>query len=97
MELDAQRIAIAKACGTDRPYYMDGARYIDSPNYPTSLDAMHEAEMTLDDEQDLDYSEALARVVGASWNTTNACDMRRLRSATAKQRAEAFLITKGYP
>jgi hypothetical protein len=63
------------------------------PNYLYDLNAMHEAEKMLDDEQDLDYSESLELVIGARWSANNSCDMQRFRSATAAQRAEAFLKT----
>ena len=63
------------------------------PNYLNDLNAMHEAEKVLTDEQDLEYSESLEQVVGARFNSNNGEDMRRLRSATAAQRAEAFLRT----
>ena len=65
------------------------------PDYPNDLNAMHEAEQVLTDEQDLEYSEALEQVVSARFGCNNAEDMRRLRSATAAQRAEAFLRTLG--
>ena len=65
------------------------------PKYVDDLNAMHKAEKMLTDEQDLEYSESLERVVGARFNSNNGEDMRRLRSATAAQRAEAFLKTIG--
>jgi hypothetical protein len=65
------------------------------PDYLNDLNAMHEAEKVLTNEQDLEYSEALEQVVEGRFVTNNAEDMRRLRSATAPQRAEAFLRTIG--
>ena len=65
------------------------------PDYLHDLNAMHEAEKVLTDEQDLEYSEALEQVVKGRFATANSEDMRRLRSATASQRAEAFLRTIG--
>jgi len=65
------------------------------PDYLNDLNAMHEAEKVLTEEQDLEYSEALEQVVEGRFVTNNAEDMRRLRSATAAQRAEAFLRTIG--
>ena len=83
MKPEAQRIAIAEACGwTDLDYTED-------------LNAMHDAEKMLTDEQDLEYSETLEQVVDGRFIANNAEDMRRLRSATAAQRAEAFLRTIG--
>jgi hypothetical protein len=65
------------------------------PDVLEDLNAMHEAEKVLTDEQDLEYSEALEQVVKGRFATANSEDMRRLRSATASQRAEAFLRTIG--
>lgn len=65
----------------------------DLPDYLNDLNAMHEAEKFLNHEQDLDYSESLEVVVQGKFNCNNGEDMRRLRSATASQRAEAFLKT----
>lgn len=65
------------------------------PDFLHDLNAMHEAEKVLTDEQDLEYSEALEQVVKGRFATANSEDMRRLRSATAFQRAEAFLRTIG--
>lgn len=108
MSIIAQQIAIAEACGfTETEPWLDGRRCfersdsnagweLDSiPDYLNDLNAMHEAEKVLTDEQDLEYSEALEQVVGARFGCNNAEDMRRLRSATAAQRAEAFLRTLG--
>ena len=100
MKPEQQRIAIAEACGkwhSGWPHeYMNQAdRLRHIPNYLNDLNAMHEAEKVLTDEQDLEYSEALEQVVEGRFVTNNAEDMRRLRSATASQRAEAFLRTIG--
>jgi len=65
------------------------------PDYLNDLNAMHDAEKVLTNEQDLEYSEALEQVVEGRFVTNNDEDMRRLRSATASQRAEAFLRTIG--
>jgi len=109
MNPEAQRIAIAEACGwkfipeyyhgEDQPPELttvtpDGRHLCGYyPDYLNDLNAMHEAEKMLTDEQDLEYSESLEQVVGARFNSNNGEDMRRLRSATAAQRAEAFLRT----
>ena len=107
MKPEAQRIAIAEACGWSRCEGSAGyeTRYRGTPSettvcvwlpdYLNDLNAMHEAEKVLTDEQDLEYSEALEQVVSARFGCSNAEDMRRLRSATAAQRAEAFLRTIG--
>jgi hypothetical protein len=105
---EAQRIAIAEACGwtqiesctccdgVSRGYQpTPGAHKKHLPDYLNDLNAMHDAEKVLTNEQDLEYSEALEQVVKGRFVTNNAEDMRRLRSATAAQRAEAFLRTIG--
>ncbi len=63
------------------------------PKYESDLNAMHEAEKSLDDDLDLDYSENLESVTGTRWGANNSYDMSKYRSATAAQRAEAFLKT----
>ncbi len=108
MTPEAQRIAIAEACGwtqiesctccdgVSRGYQpTPGAHKKHLPDYLNDLNAMHDAEKVLTNEQDLEYSEALEQVVKGRFVTNNAEDMRRLRSATAAQRAEAFLRTIG--
>jgi len=105
MKPEAQRIAIAEVCGWKwerlctgelhgKPVGEQGP-FREVPDYLNDLNAMHEAEKVLTDEQDLEYSEALEQVVGARFGCNNAEDMRRLRSATAAQRAEAFLRAIG--
>jgi hypothetical protein len=113
---EAQRIAIAEACGWKNADHPDAMKLKQGwtmpekwcmdpngvlqfnhkrPNYLNDLNAMHDAEKVLTNEQDLEYSEALEQVVEGRFVTNNAEDMRRLRSATAAQRAEAFLRTIG--
>ena len=53
-------------------------------NYPTDLNAMHEAEKTLTDDQLKSYDVWLIAVAGT-----------RARRATAKERCEAFCLTLG--
>ena len=65
------------------------------PNYAGCLNAMHEAEKVLTDDQHEDYTEYLEIVVGITWGTSHSYHMKNLRSATARQRAEAFLRTIG--
>ena len=99
-----QRIAIAEACGWtlkkgirawNRPNNNGWDCLEQLPDYTNDLNAMHEAEKTLDDDLDLDYSENLKIVTGARWGVNNSYDMSKYRSATAAQRAEAFLRTIG--
>ena len=65
------------------------------PNYTSDLNACHELEKTLDDELDLDYSINLESVTGTRWGANNSYDMSKYRSATARQRCEAYLKTIG--
>lgn len=75
MTPEQQHIAIAKVCGLPVK---------DVPNYTEDLNAMHEAEKTLDEPDS--YEEQLIEVCGGRsymWH------------ASAKQRAEAFLRSLG--
>ena len=93
MTLDKQRITIAEACGIVThdhwgPLYRTPQGLVRvCPDYLGDLNAMHEAEKTLierGDEVMLDYDEELRSVTdGWKW------------SATAAQRARAFLCTIG--
>lgn len=81
--------AIAEACGICHvakvvPMYKTAEGWvIDCPNFCSDLNAMHDAEKTLDEEQWHDYVEH----VGGTWE--------QAMHATARQRAEAFLRTLG--
>jgi len=59
---------------------------LELPNYTTDLNAMHEAVMALDETMRLKFCMVLMDIVGggASFNEINA---------TARQRAEAFVLT----
>ena len=78
MKPEEQRIAIAEACGWE----WSGEDNL--PNYPSDLNAMHEAEKILNTNQAADYCELLRPIICGCW---------RLVHATAAQRAEAFLRT----
>jgi hypothetical protein len=129
MSPEAQRIAIATACGKN-PYrwffyyghengsdrsdlyesvkeagearclYHDTApvkRMVFTPDYPNSLDDMHEAEKVLSNSQVEDYSRQLQLILDSRCRT---CDFATYPSdyawhATAAQRAEAFLKCLG--
>lgn len=87
---EAQRIAISKACkkaAKEMPGFMDddGCYQEGMPDYLSDLNAMHEAEKILTDQQQVDYAHALRTIVG--WNP--------MWAATAAQRAEAFLRSLG--
>ena len=101
MKPEQQRIAIAEACGykpgckcrLKQPRWRtpddSGCCSIDElPNYLNDLNAMHEAEKILDQQQVIQYWRTLA------YN----CDkdgMTDMLFKTAAQRAEAFLKTIG--
>jgi hypothetical protein len=97
MTPEAQRIAIAKACGWHRCESKEpcwhhkssgGSGYNLPPDYLNDLNAMHEAEKGLTLLQFWKYADSLRGL----------CDARGLGrdeyiAATASQRAEAFLRT----
>lgn len=83
MTPEAQRIAIEEAAGIDRDWL-------------GSLDAMHEAEKVLNDSQKAIYFEAICVVLGIPeglLSDITSSQMFNILSATASQRAEAFLRT----
>ena len=87
MTPEAQRIAIAEACGwKPNPFEMDMCGQVfpqSPPDYLKDLNAMHEAEKVLNPEQLSEYYIQLASA------------MFRPFRASASQRAEAFLRTLG--
>lgn len=122
MTPEQMRIAIAEACGwTDIAYRpIEGGwsgktklcversadYYIALPNYPNCLNAMHEAEKVLTDEQSIQYYTELYNVVERDYDRTtpsihsanfDECGRcwRTFKCihATSQQRAEAFLRT----
>lgn len=60
------------------------------PDYVNDLNAMHEAESTLG-EKDCFYTMQLALLVKSEWLPMTGFAAYRLATATARQRAEAFL------
>ena len=70
-----------------------GGGFNEVPDYPHDLNAMHEAENALTLEEHSYYRENLAMVVGFTDISPNGG--RAYVSATAAQRAEAFLKTLG--
>tara|TARA_R110002126_G_scaffold122079_1_gene263733 strand:- start:593 stop:898 length:306 start_codon:yes stop_codon:yes gene_type:complete len=95
MSPEAQRIAIAEACGIvskDRwgPLYKTPRGIMrDCPDYLADLNAMHEAEKVF---------EGYGMRQSYRRNLLIACDTtepNEVISATAAQRAEAFLLTIG--
>lgn len=94
--------AIAEACGWSankyNSSYWTNARTkvvihkTDLPSYCTDLNAMHEAENTLETEDRMAYTRKLYRDTGHPVEGGNSW---YLAHATARQRAEAFLRTIG--
>jgi hypothetical protein len=96
---ELQRIKIAEACGwtvsakgwwSHPTLPCNGGAEPSPPDYDSDLNAMHEAEKVLNKVQGRRYHENLCEVlrIGEKWP-----DGVRLISATAAQRAEAFLRT----
>lgn len=92
MKPEAQRIAIAKACGIEMPEHWKGdARNEASflfricPDYLNDLNAMHDAEKILSAPQWDDYIFELNELISRSHCARYAV------CATASQRAQAFL------
>ena len=103
MNAEAQRIAIAEACGwffSDRNWHMpNGAKATADggpdlpPDYLNDLNAMHEAERALTEKQWDIYEERLRDACdGPAWYDGAG---KEIIHATAEQRAEAFLRTIG--
>ena len=99
MSPEAQRIAIAEACGWKA--HVDGLGYYQGvhpalmggraiPDYLNDLNAMRDAEMVLEPDQITDYLEWLGMCSG-----DDAHQVWAYVHATAAQRAEAFLLTIG--
>lgn len=115
MTPEAQRIAIAEACGwTDADFEgMYGRPHANSmlreplPDYLNDLNAMHEAEKTLGEDQRREHAWFLVQIIDKfqTWAPQDfpvlhvwemsLCDIADCLAATADQRAEAFLRTLG--
>jgi hypothetical protein len=94
MKPEQQRIAIAEACGWRRRGrdIWDNAPFppqklLEPPDYLHDLNAMHEAEKVLFPKHEAKWAMIISEVCGHSW--------RIIYTATATQRAEAFLKTIG--
>lgn len=94
MTPEAQRIAIAEACGTMRWSYALPKKCVGAsvPDYLNDLNAMHEAEKVLTEDQREQYLNSLYKVCNPASMLNDAWN---LNCATAAQRAEAFLRTIG--
>ena len=101
MKPEEQRIAIAEACGRiKRPdgfWYPEGSTVGSQgiPDYCNDLNAMHEAENSLQLWQHEQFRDQLAKQVAPHhiWAREYYHRLRPYVSATAAQRAEAFLKT----
>jgi hypothetical protein len=88
-------IAIAEACGwkyeKNETHAPDGSfwwsKELEIPDYCNDLNAMHEAEKILSDESHADYACELVKTIRRNGEWFESV------SATAAQRAEAFLKT----
>lgn len=94
MTLTEQRIAIAEICGTASPYYMEDRKYVYSPEYPSNLDAMHAAKLTLTEDQLGQMLDHLCNIVRRDHNKECGPMTAVIQAfrATAEQEAEAFLL-----
>ena len=94
MSPDSQRIAIAEACGIVSKdkwgslYKTPRGILRDCPDYLADLNAMHEAEKQLNPIQAAEYARILTSIAWQSEQPVFAP-----MTATAAQRAEAFLRT----
>jgi len=88
MTPEKQRIAIAEACGTMQWSYALPKKCVGAsvPKYTEDLNAMHDAEKVLNQEQKEDYFFIIFNFYG-NWP--------KAIQATADQRAEAFLRAVG--
>jgi hypothetical protein len=107
MNPEQQQIKIAEACGfyKEEPWldgrpcwgHKDHFKHIgfeEIPDYLYDLNAMHEAEKTLTQDQMIDYSRHVGKSVTMYLPASRAAWMDfRLIHATAAQRAKAFLKT----
>lgn len=109
MNPKAQRIAIAEACGYIArhreekhlgsmhkwtEWTLDYAYYGDIPDYLNDLNAMHEAEKILTDEQQRVYLLYLGHIADADRDDCSRyINLWKGTTATAAQRAEAFFRT----
>lgn len=87
MKPEQQRIAIARACGEDNDSIVRGL----IPDYLNDLNAMHEAEKILSDNNQMKFRGELVDMMRPKYGFESACLLAI--HATAAQRAEAFLRT----
>lgn len=105
MNESEMRIAIAEACGwklgpplCNPKGEIVNAHYHEEwrlPDYYNDLNAMRNAEQTLKPGLSYEYAEELAKVLGFELHIACFDDIYDMATATAAQRAEAFLRTIG--
>lgn len=110
MTPEAQRIAIAELCGWKRYVHAHGVELIDPsgqvvnnnygeewrlPDYLNDLNAMHEAEKTLCEADQVEFVLRLGEIVRRGKPVGNGLHSWENIHATSAQRAEAFLRVKG--
>lgn len=93
MTPEAQRVAIAEACGW-KTKYRDPEAWHPLPDYLNDLNAMYDAEGVLGPKW-ASYCEKLLEIVEPEPRTLEVCHYWNLLHATSAQRAEAFLRTIG--
>jgi len=89
MTPEAQRIAIAEACGINHGVLCAGTDYLND------LNAMHEAWQTLTPSQKTEFESELYLVIMGQAEYHRNDDAPYITNATAAQRAEALLRTIG--
>jgi hypothetical protein len=63
------------------------------PDYPNSLEAMHGAELMLTLGAMACYQSMLCKLIGVPLEVSEVADLQKVISATAEQRATAFVMT----
>jgi len=106
MDKEKQRIAIAQACGLTPPFIIKNEgkwrakkEIWTVPDYLNDLNAMHEAEKTLNHEDRVLYVGHMYEIFEREGSGIEFCDNPQVAAtvihATAAQRAESFLRTIG--
>ena len=103
MNHDKQRIAIAEACGWEHIAFKrgwikagDGETQGVIPDYLADLNAMHEAEATMNLTDKYQYGKAICKIMNIDTDGgLDVVDIYYAIHASAAQRAEAFLRTIG--
>ena len=92
MNTEKQRIAIARACGEDNDSIVREL----IPDYLNDLNAMYEAEATMNLTDKYQYGKAICKIMNMDTEGgLDVVDIYYACHASAAQRAEAFLRTIG--